>query len=49
MKVNQGTQIILGNFNTIKGSEDMLYGNPVQEYAVADFNDIMLEIGLTKL
>lgn len=44
-----GPSLIMGDFNTILSSEDIVQGNAVQEIEVRDFKGFILDDGLAEL
>ncbi|XP_075098930.1 uncharacterized protein LOC142175827 [Nicotiana tabacum] len=44
-----GPSLIMGDFNTILSSEDIVQGNAVQEIEVRDFKGFILDAGLAEL
>lgn len=38
---------MMGEFNAILTREDRIYGNPVQEVEIREFNDFLIEAGMT--
>ncbi|KAK4733578.1 hypothetical protein R3W88_007839 [Solanum pinnatisectum] len=45
----QESLICMGDFNAVLMGEDRVHGNPVQEMEIKDFNDFMVNAGMTEL
>lgn len=45
----QDSLICKGDFNAVLTGEDKIYGKPVQEMEIKDFNDFMVDVGMTEL